>query len=180
MNSNGYDAINDTKAAIVERVTRTLKNNMYRYFKAENTFRYLDVLQDLVESYNNTYHCSIGMKPSQVNSRNEFQVFRQVFPASHLRKRRVELKEGAHVRISRKKRMFEKEHAATWTEEIFKSTPPTFIFEDLLGEEIKGKFYKEQLQKVQLPTSFIVEKIHCRRKRKGITDVLVINATQIS
>ena len=120
------------------------------------------------------------MKPSQVNSRNEFQVFRRLFPAAHLRKRRVELKEGDHVRISCKKRMFEKEHAATWTEEIFKSTevinkssPPTFILEDLLGEEIKGKFYKEQLQKVQLPTSFIVEEIHRRRKRKGITEVLV-------
>ena len=60
------------------------------------------------------------MKPSQVNSRNEFQVFRRLFPATHLQKRRVELKEGDHVRISRKKRMFEKEHAATWTEEIFK------------------------------------------------------------
>ena len=180
MNINGYEAINDTKAAIVERVNRTLKNKMYRYFRAENTVRYLDVLQDLVESYNNTYHRSIGMKPSQVNSRNEFQVFRRLFPATHLRKRRVELKEGDHVRISRKKRMFEKEHAATWTEEIFKikevinkSSPPTFIIEDLLGEEIKGKFYKEQLQKVQLPTSFIVEKIHRRRKRKGITEVLV-------
>ena len=55
-----------------------------------------------------------------VNSRNEFQVFRQLFPASHLRKRRVVLHEGDHVRISRKKHMFEKEHAAMWTEEIFK------------------------------------------------------------
>ena len=180
MTINGYEAINDTKAAIVERVNRTLKNKMYRYFRAENTFRYMDVLQDLVESYNNTYHRSIGMKPSQVISRNEFQVFRRLFPAAHLQKRRVESKEGDHVRISCKKCMFEKEHAAMWTEEIFtikevlnKSSPPTFIIEDLLGEEIKGKFYKEQLQKVQLPTSFIVEKLHCRRKRKGITDVLV-------
>ena len=76
--------------------------------------------------------------------------------------------------------MFEKEHAATWTEEIFKSkevinksSPPTFIIEDLLGEEITAKFYKEQLQKVQLPTSFIVEKVHRRCRRKGITEVLV-------
>ena len=43
MNINGYEAINDTKAAIVERVNKTLKNKMYRYFRAENTFRYLDV-----------------------------------------------------------------------------------------------------------------------------------------
>ena len=54
-----------------------------------------------------------------------------------------------------------------------KSSPPTFIIEYLLGEEIKGKFYKEQLQKMQLPTTFIVDKINRRRKRKGITEVLV-------
>ena len=48
-----------------------------------------------------------------------------------------------------------------------KSTLPTSIIEDLLGEEIKGKFYKEQVQKVQLPTSLIVDKIHRRRKRNG-------------
>ena len=67
-------------------------------------------------------------------------------------KKESRVKEGDHVRMSRKKHMFEKEHAATWTEEIFKikeviykSTPPTFIIEDLLGEEIKDKFYKEQL-----------------------------------
>ena len=154
MNINGYEAINDTKAAIVERVTRTVKNKMYRYFRAENTFRYLTVLQDLVESYNNTYHRSIGMKPSQVNSRNEFQVCRRLFPAAHLQKRRVEVKEGDRVRISRKKRMFEKEHAATWTEEIFKSkevinksSPPTFISEDLLGEEIKASFTRSTYRK---------------------------------
>ena len=63
--------------------------------------------------YNNTYHQSISMKPSQVNTQNEFQVFRCLFPASQLRMKRGELQEGDHVRISRKKRMFEKEHAAT-------------------------------------------------------------------
>ena len=53
------------------------------------------------------------------------------------------VKEGDHVRISRKKRMFEKEHAAMWTEEIFKSkeginksSPPTFIIEDVLGRRL--------------------------------------------
>ena len=47
---NGYEAINDTIAAIVERFNRTLKNKMYRYFTAANTFIYVDVLQDLVKS----------------------------------------------------------------------------------------------------------------------------------
>ena len=60
------------------------------------------------------------MKPTQVNSQIEFQVFRGLFPPSQLRKRVVVIKQGVYVRIGRKKLMFDKEHAATWTEEIFK------------------------------------------------------------
>ena len=81
---------------------------------------------------------------------------------------------GDYVSISRHKRTFQKEHAPTWTEEIFKikrivkkSTPITYIIEDLLDEEISGKVYKEQLQKVDLPLTFVIEKIHKRCTRKG-------------
>ena len=58
----------DIKAAVIERFNRTLKSRMWRYFTHKNTRRYLDVLQDLVHSYNNTFHRSIGMKPSEVDS----------------------------------------------------------------------------------------------------------------
>jgi len=53
----------DIKAAVVERYNRTLKTKMYRYFTAKNTRRYIDVLRDLLHSYNNTYHRSIGRLP---------------------------------------------------------------------------------------------------------------------
>ena len=178
---NGYEAINDTKAAIVERFNRTLKNKMYRYFTAANTFRYVDVLQDLVKSYNNTYHRSIGMKPVNVTESNSKQVRMRLFPSINKRvKQKTVFKVGDYVRISRKKRIFQKEHAPTWTEEIFKvkvvdrkTRPITYTIEDLLDEEIKGKFYKEQLQKVDLPVTFIIEKIHKRRTRRGVKEVLV-------
>ena len=44
----------ETKACIVERINRTLKTRMWRYFTKHQTRRYIDVLQDLVRSYNNT------------------------------------------------------------------------------------------------------------------------------
>ena len=59
---------NDTKAVIVERFNRPFKHIMYSYFTAANTLRYVDVLQDLVKSYNNTYHRLIGMKPNNVKN----------------------------------------------------------------------------------------------------------------
>ena len=55
-----YAENNKLKASVVERVNRTLKSKRYCYFIAVNSLRYIDVLQDLVDSYNNIYHRSIG------------------------------------------------------------------------------------------------------------------------
>ena len=54
-----------------------------------------------------------------------------------------------------------------------KSTPITYIIEDLLDKDISGKFYKEQLQKVDMPLTFVIDKIHKRRTRKGKREALV-------
>ena len=116
---NGYEAITDTKAAIVERFNRTFKNKMYRYFTAANTFRYVDVLQDLVKSYNNTYHRSIGMEPINVTKSNSTQARMCLFPSINKRlKRKVLFKVGDYVRISRKKRIFQRLYR-TWTTTIY-------------------------------------------------------------
>ena len=62
-----YTATNEPKAAVVKRVNRTLKSKLYRYFTGVNSLRYIDVLQDIVDSYNNMYHRSIGRAPATVN-----------------------------------------------------------------------------------------------------------------
>ena len=54
----------DIKSAIVQRFIRTLKTRLCRYFTHSKSFRYVDVLQDLVYSYNHTHHRSIGMEPA--------------------------------------------------------------------------------------------------------------------
>ena len=58
------------KASVTERFNRTFKNKMYKYFTAKNTLSYIYVLPQLVSSYNNTYHRSIKMKPTQVTKAN--------------------------------------------------------------------------------------------------------------
>jgi transposase InsO family protein len=56
---NLYNTYNETKASIVERLIRTLKTRMWRYFTAKKTMRYIDILPDLVLSYNHSVHRSI-------------------------------------------------------------------------------------------------------------------------
>ena len=41
-----------------------MKNIMWKYFTANNTQKYIDVLPGMVEKYNNTYHRSIKLKPT--------------------------------------------------------------------------------------------------------------------
>ena len=170
-----YTANNEVKAAIVERFNRTLKGRMYRYFTAKNTLRYVDNLQDFVSSYNNTYHRSIGMKPSEVNVGNVRTVRNRLFPEVRKKRRRLNnYNVGDYVRLSLKKRMFEKGYLENYTEEIFKiakvfntRSPTMYEVEDLNGEKISDRFYDDELQRVYLPKTFVVEEILKRKRKKG-------------
>ena len=54
---------NEGKSVIAERFTRTLKNKIYKYMTSVSKSVYVDILHDIVNKYNNTYHCTIKMKP---------------------------------------------------------------------------------------------------------------------
>ena len=54
----------ETKASIVERFNRTLKTKMWKYFAHRETLTYVDVLPDMVASYNRTEPRSIGIPPA--------------------------------------------------------------------------------------------------------------------
>ena len=56
------NTFNETKASIFERVIRSFKTRMWCYFTAKRTMRYVDMLPDLVYSYNHTKHRSIKTK----------------------------------------------------------------------------------------------------------------------
>ena len=88
----------ETKASIVERFNRTLKTRMWRYFTKYQTVRYIDALQDFVQSYNDTYHRSIGMAPSQVNAANQEEVWQRLY--GHDGKGVPKFKVDDRVRIS--------------------------------------------------------------------------------
>ena len=60
----------DIKCAIVERFNRTLKTKIWKYFSHSRKYRYIDVLQSIIKSYNKTYHSSIKMKPEEVGHGN--------------------------------------------------------------------------------------------------------------
>ena len=74
-----FSTYGDTKSSVVERFNRTMKDRMYRYFTARNTYRYVDALPALVQGYNVTRHRSIGMAPRDVTWANQPQVWQRLY-----------------------------------------------------------------------------------------------------
>ena len=108
---------------------------------------YFDVLDDIVNKYNNTVHKTIKMKPIDVTD-NSYAEYNEDF-----NKKDSKFKVGDHVRISKYKNIFAKGYAPNWSEEVFlvgkiKNTVPwTYIISDLNGEEITGSFLKKNFKK---------------------------------
>jgi hypothetical protein len=70
----------DLKASCVERFNRTIKTKLFRYLTHHNTNRWIDVIEAFVQSYNNSHHRTIGMSPSQVNSDNQSELAKRMYP----------------------------------------------------------------------------------------------------
>ena len=65
-----YSTENEEKSCVIERFNRSIKEKMFKYFIANNTRKFVDVLDLLVDQYNNTIHSSIKMTPDE-SSRKE-------------------------------------------------------------------------------------------------------------
>ena len=174
-----YSSESEFKAAVVERFNRTLKTNMYKYFTAKNTFRYVDVLDKLLHKYNSTKHNTIGMTPTEASKpENETKVFNRLNLETVRTKVKPKFSVGDRVRITKYKTVFDKGYLPNWTEEVFlisevKSTiPVTYKIKDLQDEPVLGSFYERQLQKANQEV-YRIEKVIRRRTKNGIKEVYV-------
>jgi hypothetical protein len=170
LNSKGttlYSTYGEMKAVMIERFNRTLKSMMWLYFTEHQTRKWTDILQDLVDQYNNKVHSSIGMTPAQAYE-EKLTTIKTIEPVET----KPKFKEGDRVRISRIKGLFEKGYTPNWSYEIFTvarvipGDPVTYELKDASGELVKGKFYEPELQKTEQEDVYLVEKV-IKERGKG-------------
>lgn len=161
----------DKKAAVVERFNRTLKSRIWRYFTSKQIHKYIDVLQDFVDSYNHSFHRSIKMRPVDVSKENETSVWVNLYgDGGRVAKKKGTIESGTTVRISKVKGDFDKGYIPNYSEESFvverNIDQPIKLYKirDYHNEEIDGTWYKEELQPIdQSENSYLVEKILKKR-----------------
>ena len=142
------------KASVAERVIRTLKSRIEKYFKVKIKKRWIDILDQIVSNYNSVPHSSHGLAPQDVSSENREYVYKQLYPNKNITIS-CKLKVGDKVRKIREKTDFEKGYTENWSEEIFVITEQRqsqavcwYIISDLKGGRIPGIFYYYQLNLV--------------------------------
>ena len=168
-----YSTENEEKASVVERWNRTMKEKMFKYFSANNTRKYIDVLDEMVKNYNETVHSSIKMTPIEASKeKNENKTWLNLYSIPKEGKE-PKYSVGNKVRITKKKTTFEKGYTPRWTEEVFtidevlRTDPPTYKIRDYNDERIQGSFYEPELQKTSQDI-YRIEKVIRKQGNKAL------------
>ena len=147
--------VKEIHATVAERANRTIKDRLYKYFSEENTLRWIDVLEDIVDDINNSLCRMTGMKPVDVSEANAPQLQRRLYkrhdeyPQANSPKFEV----GDHVRVQEHRAVFEKGWNK-YTDKLFRVTAVEedqgmnlYRLEDTLQRVLPGRFYERELVK---------------------------------
>jgi hypothetical protein len=192
-----FYALNETKANFAEWYIQTLKKRMYRYFTHLQKNRYVDILQDVVKSINETPNRSLnGRTPASVTREKEDEVRLDAYlarskstkskPVKTKTKTKKRLpyrfKVGDQVQITHLRRQFQRDYDQTYTEEIFvirdrfiSQGIPIYKLRNMMDDPIQGTFYASELQRLAKDEATIwrIDKVLRKRKVRGKEEVLV-------
>ena len=133
-----------------------------------------------MKAYNNTPHSAHGYKPVEVSRENQETVWNALYDSPVLSSK-PKLTVGNKVRVTVARSRFRKGYKlGAWTEEVFTVTsvtrgnPPVYKIADASGEELKGTFYAEELQKIDKEDDvYRVERVVKTKKVRGRKHYLV-------
>ena len=127
-----------------------------------------------VDQYDKAIHSSIKMTPNEAGrTENENKVCRNLYPEFGGKTMTPKFSIRDSIRITKKKKTFDKGYTQRWMEEVFKiskiqlSIPVTYKITDYNGEEIQGSFYEQELQKTKQDI-FRIEKIIKQQENKSL------------
>ena len=193
---NHYTTTNEKKANFAERFIKTLKSRITKYMHKNNSHEWTKALSKITASYNNTHHRTIDMTPSRALKTDDVTLWKKLYHSPYDKKLKTsknggpriknpyKFKLGDEVKLSFIKETFAKEYDSKWTDEYFIITSrsigeniPQYRLKDWNNKSIEGRFYEQELQKVDIPSGddavYKIEIFLKRRTRKGVKEVFV-------
>lgn len=175
---------NSVKASYAERAIKTIKSKLVRIMTHRQSRCWINDLNAITQSYNNTYHRTIEKTPASVTNEDRFNFWRaqEKERDNNPEVKGFKFKTGDIVRITYIRNVFSREYDERWTRELFiitsrftKDGRCLYTLKDYDNEPILGTFYQEELQKVRVNnnTVYKVEKVLRRRMRNNRREVMV-------
>lgn len=177
------------KLGIINRFHRTIKEKLTKYFIANDTTRWIDVIDKIIHNYNHTVNRGIGIEPYRVNSRLEHEIIvwkRAQTEIFHNKSEKIE--KGDKVRIINKRILFEDKMLPNYSNEVYEVIRPmkNSCIVDIDGDEVEIK--NSQLLKVnevenkrtlkEIPAILNEAKASNRNRRAGVSTDNVITETR--
>ena len=190
-NSVEWEPCNGTlKAAVAERVNKTLQILIYKYLTQKETLRYIDVLPGLVRTYNRRGHRTLQHMSPEDGDKPENEAHLQAIyhekyakvaqKASRIKPvfavgDRVKVKTDAK-KISSSARAYAEQFKGEWFRviRINRTLPvPMYYLQSAdTDEHIEGGFYAQELQRFRGDV-YKIEAILRRRVRRGVREIYV-------
>ena len=174
-----FVSLNETKSSVAERFIKSIKSLLYRYMTSENTGKWVDQIENITDTYNNSFHSTIKRSPASVTQQDEYTLWKQVYDKPDKTTKTTtehHLKLNDTVRLSSIKGKFDRDFHQRWSTEyfliselLFKQGIPVYKIKDIQNEEIIGTFYHHELQRIIVDEDkdkHVIEKIiKCTKKR---------------
>ena len=143
-----------TKASVVERWNKTIKDIIYKYLTKNKTNRFIDVLEQIVKNYNETVHSRTKFRPNDINLSNQDIVFNNLYKIK-IPLESQKIFKGDFVRVLLSRDKFQKGYKPNFSHEVFKvhkvyksSLFLKYRVKDKKGNVIRGSYYSSELFKI--------------------------------
>lgn len=189
---NVFYSTNEIKAAHAERAISTVKTRLTKYMKYNKTNKWIDVLDQVTDAYNNSIHSKLGMTPVQALSTPKHILWEKEHGEKPIKIKKelknpksrniFKFKIGNKVKLSYLRGVFDRQYSEKWTSEIFEITDrliyhnlPVYRIKDYNNSIIFGIFYQNELKKVIQDDNpvYEIEKILKKKIRKKVRFLLV-------
>jgi hypothetical protein len=161
-----------------KRVQSTIQSLIYKHIERTFNFKYIDKLQDIIETYNNRKHRITKLTPNQGEEKENslhIQNMQENYRGKIKPTKKIRFKIGDHVRIAIYQPKFGRGYDKKSKEEIYKIVEVITKFPRVLyriasldGDDVIGAFYQEQITQVLNQDEFIIEKVLKSKKNQSL------------
>lgn len=152
-----FSVHSSTKASLIERAILTLKRRLFKWMTHNGTKRFLEILPQIIHSYNHTRHKSTGLRPVDITKKNEKEVWIRQYADQFPLKVNFKFKVGQRVRLVKDKKLFEKSYLPGWSSAIYTivsrraTSPVTYQLKNAEGQTLNRAVYEQQIQLISEP-----------------------------